>query len=352
MVNPTVESLPDERSQRLLKTLIEDYIREGRPVGSRNLARSSGLNVSPATVRNVMADLEEHGLVCAPHTSAGRVPTELGYRLFVDSLLRIRPLEEDDFADLRERLQQRSGSGTHQDLIQHTSDLLSGVTRFAGLVTLPRRAHARLHQIEFLPLSERRVLAILVLADGEVENRVIEVERAYRDHELTQLANYLNAHCAGEELETGVRRLVAEMKAVRADIDQLMLDAIEMAEKAIAGDDDGDYVLAGQTNLMGIRDLASMDRMKELFEAFNEKREMLDLLERCEQSEGVRIFIGRESGMEAFGDLSLVTATYGREGDDLGVLGVIGPTRMPYDRVISVVDATAKILGSVFNRRD
>ena len=345
------DSLINERGQRLLKTLVEEYIRGGRPVGSRTLARASGLDLSPATVRNVMADLEDYGLVTAPHTSAGRVPTDRGYRFFVDSLLRVRPLEEESLNVLRRRIEAGSEQGT-QNLIEQTSDLLSGITQLAGLVSIPPRAHARLRRIEFLPLSDRRVLAILVMMDGDVENRIVEVDREYAAHELERLANFLNDQCAGLELGAGIRRITEQMKQVRADIDALMLEAIQIAEKAMQTDEEGDYVLAGQTNLMGLQDLDSMDRMKQLFETFNEKRDMLYLLERCERAEGVNLFIGKEAGFEAFGECSVVSTTYRVNDDDLGVLGVIGPTRMPYDRVISVVDATAKILSAALNRQN
>jgi len=345
------DSLINERGQRLLKTLVEEYIRGGRPVGSRTLARASGLDLSPATVRNVMADLEDYGLVTAPHTSAGRVPTDRGYRFFVDSLLRVRPLEDEAMNDLRRRIEAGSEQGTHS-LIEQTSDLLSGITQLAGLVSIPPRAHARLRRIEFLPLSGRRVLAILVMMDGDVENRIVEVDREYAANELERLANFLNEQCAGLELGSGIRRITEQMKQVRADIDALMLEAIQIAEKAMQTDEEGDYVLAGQTNLMGLQDLDSMDRMKQLFETFNEKRDMLYLLERCERAEGVNLFIGKEAGFEAFGECSVVSTTYRVNDDDLGVLGVIGPTRMPYDRVISVVDATAKILSAALNRQN
>ena len=336
---------PSERAQRLLKALVQRYIRDGQPVGSKTLAGESGLELSPATVRNVMADLEELGFIASPHTSAGRVPTPRGYRFFVDSLLTVRPLD----ADALSRLKVELGAGAPQGLVQSAGRLLSGITQMAGVVTLPRRTLATLRQVEFLPLSERRVLAIIVLDGEEVQNRVIEVERDFERAELERAANYLNAEFAGLDLVEVRRRLVAEMGETRCRMDQTMGSAVEMAERAFAAEEREDCLIEGQTNLMDFSELGEMSRLRKLFDAFTEKRDLLHLLDQCAHAQGVQIFIGQESGYAVLDECSVVTAPYRVDGDTLGVLGVIGPTRMAYDRVIPIVDVTAKLLGAALH---
>jgi heat-inducible transcriptional repressor len=338
-----------ERAQHLLKALIECYIRDGQPVGSRTLSRHSELDLSPATIRNVMADLEELGLVSAPHTSAGRKPTAQGYRVFVNSLLRVKSLDSGEVMHLQRQLDPQ---GSLPDLLGRASKLLSGVTQLAGLVTVPRWDQAVLRHVEFLKLSDDRVLAIFVINDSEVQNHVIHTQRRFTVAELQQAGNYLNAHFAGKELQSVRRGLVEAMQDVKETANALMQAAMEAAERVI--DDEHkqpDYVLAGQTNLMGFAEFANLDRLRQLFEAFAEKRDILHLLDQCLGSDGVQIFIGDESGYELFGDCSLITAPYRAEGKVLGVLGVIGPTRMAYERVIPIVDITAKLLGAALNSR-
>lgn len=342
-----------ERAQQLLKVLVERHIRDGQPVGSKSLAGSlageSGLELSPATIRNVMADLESMGLVSSPHTSAGRVPTERGYRLFVDSLLTVHPLDDAALSSMKGRL---AGGDSPQGLVESASRLLSGVTHLAGVVTLPRHAIQRLSHVEFLPLSERRVLAIIVLGRDEVQNRIIHVDREYERSELERAANYLNHEYAGLDLEAIRRKVVAEMNEARERMNDEMAAAVAMAERTFADGEEGeDYVLAGETNLMEFTELTDVVRLRRLFDAFTEKRDMLDLLDRCVRAEGVRIFIGEESGWEVLDGCSVVTAPYQADGETLGVLGVIGPTRMAYDRVIPIVDVTAKLLGAAMNSR-
>jgi heat-inducible transcriptional repressor len=332
----------DARARHLLRALIAQYVRDGEPVGSRTLARHAGLDVSPATIRNVLADLEELGLVTAPHTSAGRIPTAQGYRVFVDSLVEIKPLGERELAGIRGQIS--PGAGTHH-LLTNVSSLLSGITHFVGLVTVPQREQFAFRHIDFVPLDGNRLLVILVFTDNEVQNRVIETPRAYTPRELEQIANYLNANFAGLHLDQIRQRLVAEMNTARADMDRLMAAAIQVAEAALRTDDTGDVLLAGQSNLLGMQDLSDVQRLRELFEAFQRKRELLRLLEHCIHADGVRLFIGEESGFPSLGGCSLVAAPYGANGRILGVLGVIGPTRMEYERVIPVVQATARILG-------
>ena len=339
-----------DRAQHLLKILTERYIREGQPVGSRTLARDTGLKLSPATIRNVMADLEDLGLVESPHTSAGRVPTVAGYRMFVDSLLTVRPLDLDEVERLKSSLEIEAES---RELVESASGLLSDITRLAGVVTLPRREHAALQRVEFLPLSGRKVLAILVVNEQEVQNCIIETERLCSPAELQQASNYLNEQFAGKELATVRARLVRELRETRDHLDRMMGTALDMADRVLgSAEEGGDYVLAGQANLLEFDELCSVSTLRQLFEAFDEKRHILKLLDQCVHSEGVQIFIGEESGYRMLDECSVVTAPYSVEGEVVGVLGVIGPTRMAYERVIPIVDATARVLGAALNPRD
>ncbi len=338
----------EERAQQLLKALVQRYIREGQPTGSRTLTRESGLNLSPATIRNIMADLEEAGYVRAPHTSAGRVPTDLGYRFFVDSLLTVNPLREWEIEQLRIRLDRASNADI---LIDSASNLLSGLTQLAGVVTIPRRHSDSVRQLGFLPLSERRVLAILVVNEHEVQNRVLQTGRDYSGAELEHIANYLNAEFGGKDIEQIRAALLDAMHQDRKEMTELMSLAIEVAQRLFTRpeDEDDDYVIAGETNLMTFAELSNIEKLKQLFEAFNHKRDIIHLLDRCLTADGVQIFIGQESGYEVFDGVSLVTSRYQSDDGVLGVLGVIGPTRMPYGRIIPIVDVTAKLLGHALN---
>jgi heat-inducible transcriptional repressor len=347
------EEPPSDRAQRLLRTLIECYIRDGQPVGSRTLSRESGLSLSAATIRNVMADLEEHGFVSSPHTSAGRVPTDKGYRLFVNTLLRYQPPGVAEIAELQRNL--RSKAGDPKALVTAASQLVSSLTHLAGVVTVPRETHAALSQIEFVGLSGNRVLAILVVNGNEVQNRVLQLERHYSPDELRRAAAYLNDQFRGQEL-AGVRsRLVAQLQETREQMNRLMMDAISLAQRAFAehpGEREADMVIAGETNLMGIAELSNVDRLRRLFEAFNEKHDILHLLDQSLHAEGVQIFIGHESGYTILDDCSVIAAPYMQDERVVGVLGVIGPTRMAYERVIPLVDIAARMLGSALNLRD
>ncbi len=350
MPEGTEEAL-SERAQLLLKALIESYIRDGQPVGSRTLSRDSGLSLSSATIRNVMADLEELGFVVSPHTSAGRIPTDKGYRLFVDSLLKLKPLQSEEVDDIERRLRNDASNG--RALVQTVSQMLSSVTQMAGLVTLPNPHYVALSQIEFIGLSENRALAIMVMNNREVENRVVQLERAYSSEELRRAANYLNEAFAGRSLPEVRASLLKQLQETRQTMNQLMQDAIQMAQKVFEtpGDERVEYVIAGETNLMGFAELSNVDRLRRLFEAFNEKHDMLRLLDNCLRAQGIQIFIGHESGYQILDDISLVTAPYMLDNQVVGVLGVIGPTRMAYERVIPIVDVTAKLLGSALNAR-
>ena len=335
----------DPRARQLLRTLVARHIRSGEPVGSQTLAKHAGLDVSPATIRNILASLEDAGLLAAPHRSAGRVPTAQGYRLFVDSLLQVKPLAAEELDRLRSGLP--AGAGT-QALLGSTSELLSAMTHFAGMVSVPTREGFAFRQIEFVALDPQKVLAILVFADGEVQNRMVQVRRAFDPAELEQAANYLNSHFAGQPLAQIRAALLHDLRNARNEMDRLLASSIELAEQAFAPGRD-DMLVAGQTRLMGLQDINDLDRLRALFEAFAEKRELLQLLERTAKAPGMRVFIGEETGLAPLEGMSLVTAPYGSGGRMLGVLGVIGPSRMAYERVIPVVEATAAVLGAALS---
>jgi heat-inducible transcriptional repressor len=349
--DPVDDRLSD-RAQHLLRTLVEQYIRDGQPVGSRALTRESGLNLSSATIRNVMADLEDLGFVASPHTSAGRIPTDKGYRFFVDMLLKVRPLEMEAIQIIRQGLMPNIDDP--RMLIASASRMLSSITQLAGVVTLPRPPHNELSQIEFLPLSDNRVLVVLVTNGREVQNRILHLERAYNADELRRAANYLNQQYGGRDLNTVRELLVNELKQTRERLNQSMLDAIMLAQQAVAPTETApamQFVIAGETNLMNFAELSNVDKLRKLFEAFNQQRDVLHLLDQCLRADGVQIFIGQESGHHIFDDCSVVTAPYALDNEVVGVLGVIGPTRMAYERVIPIVDLTAKLLGAALNNK-
>jgi len=341
-----------ERAQLLLKTLVEHYIRDGQPVGSRILSRESGLQLSSATVRNVMADLEEHGFVASPHTSAGRVPTDKGYRFFVNTLLKVQPPGEGDVQSLQRAFE--SHSDDPKALVATASQMLSSFTRLAGVVLVPRQQHAALSQIEFIGLSENRVLAILVVNGREVQNKVLQLDRYYSPEQLRHAANLLNEQFRGRALVDVRSTLLEQLKKTREAMNQMMLDAISIAGRLFTAEQDSseaDVLIAGETNLMNFAELSDVEKLRKLFEAFNEKRDILHLLDQSLHAEGVQIFIGHESGYRILDDCTVVTAPYARDKDTVGVLGVIGPTRMAYERVIPIVDLTARLLGSALNSR-
>ncbi|MEE9396828.1 MAG: heat-inducible transcriptional repressor HrcA [Methylococcales bacterium] len=345
-------NLPDlsDRAQQLLKTLVERYIEEGQPVGSRALSKGSSLSLSPATIRNVMADLEEMGLVSSPHTSAGRIPTVSGYRFFVDSLLTVKPMKSKQINKLRNDL------GIHErsdNVIESASKLLSDITCMAGVVTMPRDNGVSFRHIEFLSLSQSRVLVILVTNEQEVHNKIIHTSKQFSAAELLQAANYLNSVFEGKDLVSVRKKVLMELIEAQKRMNQAMIDAINMAHLAFQEDGDkNDYVLSGETNLMEFAELADMGRLRQLFEAFHQKRGIIHLLDQCLQVQGVQIFIGEEAGYDPLGSCSLVSSTYKVNDQVVGVLGVIGPTRMAYERVIPLVDVTAKILSSALNQKN
>ena len=335
-----------ERAQSLLKILVERYIAEGQPVGSRALSRFSTLELSPATIRNVMADLEEMGFVASPHTSAGRVPTPKGYRFFVDTLLTVRPLEDLE----RQQIEQQLVPADPHLVVTAASQLLSDLTHFAGIVVSPRRRGAVLRHVEFFGLSEKRVLLIIVASDGDVQNRVLITERNFSPSQLTEAANYINQHYAGQEFDQIRSRVRSELIDLHKDISGLMQAAIATGADSMRGEADG-VVISGGRNLLEVDELSNdMQRLRRLFDLFERKTQLLDILEVSERAEGVKIFIGGESQMLALDECSIVTAPYEVDGQVVGTVGVIGPTRMAYERVIPIVDVTAKLVSSALSQ--
>ncbi len=343
----------NDRALSLLKGLVEHYVADGRPVGSKTLARDLDLGLSPATLRNVMADLERLGLIAAPHTSAGRIPTAKGLRMFVDTLLRATPIDDTEEGVLRQKL----GAGTDPGgLVETAGRLLADLSQQAGVVLLPRRDVARLRQVDFVSLSEGRLLVILVTDDGSVHNWVVRQPRSYSEAALTQAANYLTEHHAGQTLAQMRSAILKELQRAQAAVGAFMETMLDLAERLVpppaGGDVAGDYLIRGESNLLvGADPAPDLGKLQALFRAFGEKRELLHVLDECLHGQGVQIFLGAESGYRFLGDYSLVTAPYEVNGQVVGALGVIGPARMPYERVVSVVDVTARLLGAALNRR-
>jgi heat-inducible transcriptional repressor len=336
-----------ERAQNLLKILVERYIAEGQPVGSRALARFSSLELSPATIRNVMADLEEMGFVSSPHTSAGRVPTPKGYRFFVDTLLTVRPIEEME----RQQLQEHLLPDDPHRVVTAASQILSDLTHFAGIVVAPRRRGTALRHIEFFGLSEKRVLLIIVASDGEVQNRVLVTDRSYTPTQLIEAGNYINQNYAGVEFDQLRQMVRSELMDLHRDISGLMQAAIQTGSEAMRPIAGNGVVISGGRNLLEVNELSGdMQRLRRLFDLFETKTQLLDILETSERAEGVKIFIGGESQLVPLDECSIVTAPYEVDGVVVGTVGVIGPTRMAYERVIPIVDVTAKLVSSALSQ--
>src|ERR1700754_868151 len=332
----------DERAKTLLKTLVERYIADGQPVGSRTLSRASGLELSPATIRNVMADLEDLGLIASPHTSAGRIPTARGYRLFVDTMLTVQaraavpPIDPQLPPDQPQRV------------IANAAQLLSSLSSFVGVITAPRKASV-FHHIEFMRLSERRVLVILVAPDGDVQNRVIFTAQDYNQSQLLEASNYLTSNYRGLTIEDVRERLKTEVDALRGEIAALMQAAVQAGSEAHA-DSQEQVVISGERNLLTVQDFSSdMGSLRKLFDVFEQKTQLMRLLEVSSRAEGVRIYIGGESMVVPFEELSVVSAPYEVDGQIVGTLGVIGPTRMAYDRMIQIVDITSKLVSNALS---
>ena len=333
-----------ERAQTLLKFLVERHIADGQPVGSRALSKFSGMELSPASIRNVMADLEEMGYIASPHTSAGRVPTPKGYRLFVDTLLTIQPLEQVEHEQIREQLR----PADPRQMVAAASQMLSDLTHFAGIVMTPRRQGVGLKHVEFMQLSEKRVLLIIVATDGDVQNRIIVTETPYSPAKLVEAANYINQHYAGYEFDRIRDKVKFELSQLHHDISTLMSAVVDA--RATAGDIKG-VVMSGERNLLNVNDISSnMTSIRRLFDVFDQKTQLMELLDISQQAEGVKIFIGGESALVPLDEFSVVTAPYEVDGQIVGTVGVIGPTRMAYERVIPIVDVTSRLLSAALSQ--
>ena len=334
----------NERSRILLKSLIEKHISDGQPIGSRELAKSSGLELSPASIRNIMADLEEMGFIASPHTSSGRIPTPLGYRFFVDSLLTVQPLDSIE----RHKIEDQFRPDSANRLIATASQLLSNLTQFAGVVKSPSRQSSSFRHIEFVSLSDHRILLIIVAPDGDVQNKVLEASRKFTDSELTEATNYLNQKYAGMTFENIRARIQSELTELKDNISQLMSLAVSAGQENSAKNED--YIVSGETNLLSVNDLTmNIESLRTLFEMFDKKTGILQLLDTSDRANGVQIYIGGESGLVPLNECSVVTAPYDVDGQVVGTVGVIGPTRMAYERVIPIVDITAKLLSGALS---
>ena len=339
----------NERAALLLKKLVYSYISDGLPVGSKKLADDADLNISSATIRNVMSGLEKKGLIVSPHTSAGRIPTEQGYRLFVDSMLETEPLSKSLLNRLKHELDPDQNTDT---LISQASQMVSELTHMAGIISVPKASHASLRHIEFLPLSDQRILAIMVINEREVQNRVLHMQRSYSSAELLEASNFLNQNFSGKDIYEVREILLKGMQKTRQDIDAIMQTAIEVADATFSESlkSKDEYLVQGEANLVRYGETSDTAQLTQLLEVFDHKREMLGLLDRCIQADGVKVFIGNEAGFKGLGDCSVITAPYTVQGEPLGVLGVIGPARINYNMVIPVVDVTAKLLGEALNK--
>lgn len=341
-----------ERDLILMKSLIESYVKQGTPIGSKALLQSSHLSVSPATVRNIMADLERQGLLLSPHTSAGRIPTTQGLRIFVDQLIKVRSLRTDVVEHVKQNL------NPHQEtkaLLGNASNLLSDMTKMASLVQIPVSPVSRLQHIDFVPLSGKRLLVVMVLDNDEIQNRVISVDRDYQRQELTQMSNYLNENLVGKDVNCARQELFGAMLKEKQQLDRLLQRAIDFAEQGfeqnnqLASDMNKPFHLSGQTNLVSMASHGQLDNIEQIFGAFKQKQQIMSLLDRSLAATGVKIFIGEETGSANLKGCSIVSAPYKQQGKSVGVLAVVGPTRMQYDKVIPIVDVTAKMLSSALD---
>jgi heat-inducible transcriptional repressor len=343
----------NNRQELLLKALVESFISDGQPVGSSKLSKTSDLGVSSATIRNVFVDLEDLGYIYSPHKSAGRVPTELAYRMFVDKMIKVQPVNNDLIKKLKPNLSQNI---ERKNIVKNTNDILSNITGLTGLISLPTQKNMQLKQIDFLNLSDNKILAILINKSNDVENKIINLEKNYSASELQEAANYLNKIISGQSVHRIRKILLNELDDMRKDMNSIMSSAITFGKKLFLDSDDtnkdDDLLVSGQTRLMNCKELSDIEKLKTLFEAFNEKNNILHLLDKSIASEGVKIFIGAESGYNVLDDCSVVSAPYKFDNDVVGVLGVIGPKRMAYDRVIPIVDITAKLLTDALKYSD
>ncbi len=344
MVNLTLS----QRSKQILEAIIEDYIATAEPVGSSTVARRHALQISSATVRNVMASLEELGLLASPHTSAGRIPTDKGFRFYVDSLVGLRTIRHSEKKEILRRC--RETGGTPTDLLKEASSILSMLSNYTGLVVAPRLNNATFRQIEFIRLAPTRLLAILVTCNGSVQNRIIELDQVIASDDLVRMCNYLNQTLEGLSISQVRERLLAEMQTEKNQYDQLVLQALRLSEKVMPQEQD-EVFIAGQSHILEHPEFSDATKMKEVFKAFEEKGRLVQLLNECMQADGVQIFIGAETPLKEMAGMSLITSTYVSEGNTIGLLGVIGPTRMGYSNVIPIVDYTAQLVSRLLGEK-
>ena len=333
---------PSDRAKQILSAIIDNYIEEGTPIGSKKLSSYNRFNLSSATIRNVMSDLEDLGFIASPHTSAGRIPTSKGYRFFIDRLLEFQPVDSNEIASIKDTVSQTKSS--NKDLATNVSTTLSAITQLAGIVTVPKQHKSTLKEIDFIPLSEQRVLAIVVINDSEVENKILQMKRNFSRDELQISANYLNQNYVGRSFEYIKNNLLTQLKETSALANSLMNDIINIADELLINQNKDEYVVTGKNQLLDFEELSDMNQLKELFDAFNEQQLLLQLLDKSMSTSNIQIFIGQESGYRIFDNCTLITAPYTNEVGSVGVLGVIGPTRIAYQRVIPIVDVTAKLL--------
>ena len=333
---------PSDRAKQILSAIINNYIEEGTPIGSKKLSTYNRFNLSPATIRNVMSDLEHLGFIASPHTSAGRIPTSKGYRFFIDRLLELQPVDNNEIASIKDTVSQTKSS--NKDLATNVSTILSAITQLAGIVTVPKTQKSTLKEIDFIPLSEQRVLAIVVINDSEVENKILQMKRNYSRDELQISANYLNQNYVGRSFEYIKNDLLTKLKETSALANSLMNNIINIADELLINQNKDEYVVTGKNQLLDFEELSDINRLKDLFDALNEQQQLLQLLDKSMSTSNVQIFIGQESGYRIFDNCTLITAPYTNEMGSVGVLGVIGPTRIAYQRVIPIVNVTAKLL--------
>lgn len=336
-------NMPSHRARRILSAIVDKYIQEGIPIGSKSLSLADNIGLSPASIRNVMSDLEELGFIASPYTSSGRVPTSKGYRFFIDSLLKLQPVEATELERIKKRVNLHESNS--RELAISVSNTLSAITKLAGIVTIPKQQVTRLKEIDFIQLSEKRILAIIVMNETEVENRILQMKRDYSKDELKQASNYLNTHYKGRSLSYIKKHLINELMQTKDSVNSLMSDLIDIADQVLDFDESDEYIVAGQRRLMDFHELSDIKKLRQLFDAFKEKQQLLELLDKSMSTSGIQIFIGEESGYQMFDNCTLITTPYTTEDGAIGVLGVIGPTRIAYQKVIPIVDITAKLLG-------
>ena len=336
-------NMPSHRARRILSAIIDKYIEEGIPIGSKSLSLADNIGLSPASIRNVMSDLEELGFIASPYTSSGRVPTSKGYRFFIDSLLKLQPVEATELERIKKRVNLHESNS--RELAISVSNTLSAITKLAGIVTIPKQQVTRLKEIDFIQLSEKRILAIIVMNETEVENRILQMKRDYSKDELKQASNYINTHYRGRSLSYIKKHLINELMQTKESVNSLMSDLIDIADQVLDFAEPDEYIVAGQRRLMDFHELADIKKLRQLFDAFKEKQQLLELLDKSMSTDGIQIFIGEESGYQMFDNCTLITSPYTTEDGAIGVLGVIGPTRIAYQKVIPIVEIIAKLLG-------